>query len=161
MKITYHTEDCTRCCGTGQHSYCSAFGTMCFKCNGRGKQVSRVGKKTRQYLHEIMSDNYKNFPNNKKTVFIYKRDKFDEVIALGHKHGFSHENGVDIPLNSFLFKYKGRTVFEMCTKKDNLDDLEQIYRVPSNEEILQAIDYQNKMIERREKRLAKKNQEAN
>lgn len=30
---------CTRCGGSGNYSYCQAYGTRCFKCSGSGKQL--------------------------------------------------------------------------------------------------------------------------
>ena len=160
MKVIYHTEDCTRCGGTGKHSYCSAFADICFKCNGRKKQLSRIGSKTRKYALEILKDNYKNFPNDSKTAFRLGRDKFDQVIDLGFGRSFTVVNGKQIPTKSYLFKYKGNSVFEI-SPLNGLESLEDVYRVPTDDELMQIADYQNKMLERKAKRLAKKNQEAN
>jgi hypothetical protein len=46
MKLTdlFETEPCSRCGGTGQHSYCQMYGTTCFKCQGSGKQWTRKDK---------------------------------------------------------------------------------------------------------------------
>tara|TARA_Y100001938_G_scaffold133339_1_gene192589 strand:- start:34 stop:510 length:477 start_codon:yes stop_codon:yes gene_type:complete len=154
MKVTYHTEDCTRCGGTGKHSYCPAFADICFKCNGKKKQLSKIGSKTRKYALEILKDNYKNFPNDKKTVFRLGRDKFDEVIDLGYGTSFSVVNGVKIPKKSYQFKYKGSKVFSIAPL-DGLESLDDIYRVPTEKDIIDIINFQNKMLERKAKRLAK------
>ena len=41
-KIDY--EVCTRCSGTGHHSWCSQYGTTCFKCAGAGKGLPSAGR---------------------------------------------------------------------------------------------------------------------
>ena len=74
MKVIYHTEDCTRCGGTGKHSYCSAFADICFKCNGRKKQLSRIGSKTRKYALEILKDK-----ENKK--YINEMERLERLEA--------------------------------------------------------------------------------
>ena len=118
------------------------------------KQLSKIGSKTRKYALEILKDNYKNFPNDKKTVFRLGRDKFDEVIDLGYGTSFSVVNGVEIPKKSYQFKYKGSKVFSIAPL-NGLESLDDIYRVPTEKDIIDIINFQNKMLERKAKRLAK------
>ena len=75
MKLKYHRETCSRCGGTGQYSYCSAYGTMCFKCNGSGNQISKIGSKTKQFAENLISTTMDKFPNDGKTVFMWQRYK--------------------------------------------------------------------------------------
>lgn len=41
------TETCSRCRGTGTHSYHSTHGTVCFKCSGSRRQI--IGKQAKKY----------------------------------------------------------------------------------------------------------------
>ena len=42
--------DCTRCGGTGTHSYNAMHGNRCFGCNGVGYKLTKRGKMAMQYL---------------------------------------------------------------------------------------------------------------
>lgn len=53
MTYKYETQPCTRCGGSGHYSYCSAYGTVCFKCSGSGKQLTRAGDKARRKFEEV------------------------------------------------------------------------------------------------------------
>lgn len=44
MRLVFEQETCTRCGGCGQHSYCQQWGTVCFKCAGSGRQLTRRGR---------------------------------------------------------------------------------------------------------------------
>lgn len=44
---------CTRCSGTGQHSFCTLHGTTCFKCHGRGKVLTARGKVVSAYIRSL------------------------------------------------------------------------------------------------------------
>lgn len=48
-------ETCSRCGGTGQHSYCQQYGTTCFKCCGRGWVLTKRGQAANQYLINLRS----------------------------------------------------------------------------------------------------------
>ena len=47
------TEICSRCCGTGNYSYCQSYGTRCFKCHGTGKQLTKRGKIVQARYNEL------------------------------------------------------------------------------------------------------------
>lgn len=44
---------CTRCGGSGSYSYCSAYGTRCFKCSGKGKTLTKRGVLAVQYINSL------------------------------------------------------------------------------------------------------------
>ena len=46
-KISFETETCSRCGGSGHYSYCQMHGTTCFGCKGKGIQQSKRGAKAR------------------------------------------------------------------------------------------------------------------
>lgn len=37
-----YVEPCSRCAGSGHHSRCEQYGTMCFKCRGNGRQIVKL-----------------------------------------------------------------------------------------------------------------------
>lgn len=45
--IKFQTDDCSRCGGTGRMPY-SAYGGVCFKCNGHGKTMTAAGRAARK-----------------------------------------------------------------------------------------------------------------
>ncbi len=44
------TATCSRCGGTGSYSYCTGYGTMCFKCSGRKVVLSKRGAVANAFL---------------------------------------------------------------------------------------------------------------
>jgi hypothetical protein len=48
-------ETCSRCGGTGQHSYCPQYGTTCFKCSGRKEVLTKRGYAANLYLTALRS----------------------------------------------------------------------------------------------------------
>ena len=56
------TEPCTRCGGTGHHSFCQMYGTTCFKCWGSGLQLTKRGwrqKKVEDKFREKLAKDFK------------------------------------------------------------------------------------------------------
>jgi hypothetical protein len=49
----FETETCTRCGGSGHYSYCSMYGTTCFKCRGKGNTYSKRGEAALAYAREL------------------------------------------------------------------------------------------------------------
>jgi len=54
-KQPLETRVCTRCGGTGQYSYCSMYGSTCFKCGGAGHLFTARGQAANDYLRAIRS----------------------------------------------------------------------------------------------------------
>lgn len=52
--VTYETTTCTRCGGTGEFSYCQRYGTMCFKCKGKGKTLTKRGQAAANFAESIL-----------------------------------------------------------------------------------------------------------
>jgi hypothetical protein len=48
-------ETCSRCGGTGQHSYCPQYGTTCFKCAGRKEVLTKRGRVAMEFLTALKS----------------------------------------------------------------------------------------------------------
>ena len=56
------TEPCTRCGGTGHHSFYQMYGTTCFKCWGSGLQLTERGykqKRVEQKFRERLAKDFK------------------------------------------------------------------------------------------------------
>jgi hypothetical protein len=49
MATSFETTTCSRCGGTGQYSYCRAYGTKCFKCHGGGLSFTKRGELAHTY----------------------------------------------------------------------------------------------------------------
>ena len=47
------TEPCTRCGGSGQYSFCTMYGSKCFKCAGAGKRYTKRGRTAKAYLMSL------------------------------------------------------------------------------------------------------------
>lgn len=47
---TFETETCSRCSGTGKHSWCAMYRDICFKCRGSGKTYTKRGQIAVNYL---------------------------------------------------------------------------------------------------------------
>lgn len=57
-KLRYDTKSCSRCGGSGSYSYCSMYGTTCFKCRGRKKTLSAKGAKASVAVKAFITDNF-------------------------------------------------------------------------------------------------------
>ena len=57
-KITYEKTECSRCGGGGHYSYNQMTGSICFKCNGSGKQFTRKGNAALKAIRQFLNDNY-------------------------------------------------------------------------------------------------------
>jgi len=53
--INFETEECSRCGGSGSHSYCQKFGSVCFKCGGSGKMFTVRGAAAKVFYEGQMS----------------------------------------------------------------------------------------------------------
>jgi hypothetical protein len=52
--ITFETETCLRCGGTGKHSYNALDGDRCYGCGGKGTKFTRDAAKAHQRYHELL-----------------------------------------------------------------------------------------------------------
>ena len=53
--LSLETETCSRCGGSGQYSYCTMYGSRCFKCHGKGKVYTKRGAIAADYLKTLRS----------------------------------------------------------------------------------------------------------
>lgn len=52
---TFESVTCSRCAGTGHHSYCEMYGTTCFKCDGRGRVLTKRGAIASRFFTDLCS----------------------------------------------------------------------------------------------------------
>lgn len=57
-KLVYEHVTCSRCGGSGTYSYCSMYGSTCFKCGGRKRVPSKAGAKAAAAVKAFMADNF-------------------------------------------------------------------------------------------------------
>jgi hypothetical protein len=50
--LKFETEICSRCGGSGRHSYCEMHGDTCFKCHGKGQALTHRAVVASQWMAE-------------------------------------------------------------------------------------------------------------
>ena len=53
--LLFESVPCSRCGGSGNYSYCSMYGTMCFKCSGAGNVLTKRGAVAQAFLNDLRS----------------------------------------------------------------------------------------------------------
>ena len=62
MQLSYDSQTCTRCAGSGHYSYNQINGTTCFGCNGSGQKDSKRGAATRTFMNNLLTMNVSDLP---------------------------------------------------------------------------------------------------
>lgn len=57
-KLVYEMKSCSRCGGSGHYSYCSMYGTTCFKCGGRKKVATAAGAKAAAAIKAFIAEHF-------------------------------------------------------------------------------------------------------
>jgi hypothetical protein len=99
------TEVCSRCGGSGHHSYCQRYGTTCFKCHGAGKVYTKRGRAAALYLDAIRSVPAKTLRvgdvirAGSITADGTPFGKFTKILSIepGEQHGASLVDGEMVP----------------------------------------------------------------
>lgn len=53
LNTVFEKQVCSRCRGTGSYSYCTDYGSRCFKCAGAGEVLTKRGSMARAKLEEL------------------------------------------------------------------------------------------------------------
>lgn len=53
--FAFESTTCSRCHGTGEHSYCQSYGTTCFKCHGHGITLTKRGIAAQKFYETLLS----------------------------------------------------------------------------------------------------------
>ena len=75
---------CSRCCGSGQYSYCTMHGSRCFKCHGKGKVLTKRGSLANQFIGSLRATEVP-VSDLKVGDLIkpYGESKFFKIISIG------------------------------------------------------------------------------
>ena len=119
-KLLFENKTCSRCGGSGNYSYCSMYGSTCFKCHGDGVVLTKKGRaaqiwlnaKKRKLLGEVAVGEWvlsEGVPGFSASVWV-KIDtvegegaerKISGLSKKGERHGFQ---GATMELRMFLGK---------------------------------------------------------
>lgn len=50
-KLLFESKTCSRCGGCGEYSYCTMYGSVCFKCHGAGVVLTKRGRAAQTWLN--------------------------------------------------------------------------------------------------------------
>lgn len=53
MALTFESINCSRCGGSGKHSWCQQYGDTCFKCHGQGETLTKRGRAAQVHLNSL------------------------------------------------------------------------------------------------------------
>lgn len=130
-KMGFETTVCNRCGGTGHYSYCQAYGTRCFKCNGAGVVLTPKGMAALSFFRASME-----IPASEVKVGMVHRSepgsKWFPVVEVGGK--IHHDGDVSYSTNG-------------CTYHRNAESM--ITALPALEEygtfLIEAIRFQSRL----------------
>lgn len=55
MALLFESEPCSRCGGSGEHSWCETHGRTCFKCGGKKEQLTKRGALAQQLFRQLLT----------------------------------------------------------------------------------------------------------
>lgn len=53
--LLFESETCSRCGGSGEHSYCETHGRTCFKCGGKKVQLTKRGAAAQAFFRNLLT----------------------------------------------------------------------------------------------------------
>jgi len=56
FRIEFEKQECTRCGGTGEHSFTPRYGSRCFKCQGTTQQLSPAGSRALKAYEALIEE---------------------------------------------------------------------------------------------------------
>lgn len=99
--VTYETTTCTRCGGTGEFSYCQRFGTMCFKCKGKGKVLTKRGEAAALFAKSILELKVEDAVGQLVWADVGFGTRYKGVVAQGESASKTMIDGEWVPTPSF------------------------------------------------------------
>lgn len=97
-RISYDSETCTRCGGSGHYSYNRVDGTTCFKCKGSGAQLTPRGKAALAFADSLL---------NRKIEELAGEDRFQYLDAI---RGRRYSGCTAVEVASFSHRADGTPV---------------------------------------------------
>ncbi len=143
-------ETCTRCGGSGNYSYCSAYGTTCFKCAGAKKMYTKRGAAARAYLTKLRSRKARDLKVGDKILYNWCGKSQWLTIERIEAHDFAKHGG---SINATTGEYCGpKDAVQIHTNKVTFSctapDTEYEVLLSRDEQMAtlkQAIEYQNSL----------------
>ena len=107
-KLLFENKTCSRCGGSGKFSYCSMYGSVCFKCHGDGVVLTKKGRAAQVWLNAkkkklgstiavgdwVLSEGIPGFSASKWA-------KVTEVTEGGNKIVATFKDGTETAFNGF------------------------------------------------------------
>lgn len=144
MGLLFESETCTRCGGTGKHSYCQTYGDTCFKCHGQKETLTKRGQEAQRYYRESCKIKVEDVK-----VGDFVRCGRDQGIVQEIREtiqkGASLKDGVMVPYESKAIIIKLPKLSIQMLVGGNVE-------VPSKELKLKALEYQEKLTKKGELR---------
>lgn len=127
-KLGFEIESCSRCGGSGQYSYCQAYGTTCFKCGGTGRQMTRKGSAASEFFRSSM-----NLPvSDLKVGYFIKSNGWRKVLEISPDK--LNEGYVSIKTQKICIGYTEDSVLTCVRDEDHRQKL-----------LAEALEYQGKL----------------
>lgn len=80
-KLLFESKTCSRCAGSGSYSYCSMYGSTCFKCRGLGEVLTKRGAAAQAFFTEHASKPAAEFKAGDLIRFSHA-DPFERVLEV-------------------------------------------------------------------------------
>ncbi len=131
VKVEYESETCTRCGGTGDHSYCEAYGRTCFKCSGSGKMLTKRGQAASAYANNLLKVTVEQFSKMEGAKARGEvMGKLALLVSAKEVWNGSKRNGVEIPMyqlfradGSLAYSADGRCTVRLVATADHIADI--------------------------------------
>lgn len=83
---TFESETCSRCGGTGKHSFCQMYRDRCFKCAGKGYTYTTRGAAALAFLRGLMETPVLEIKPGDKALY---DGKYRTVLSITPSQSFS------------------------------------------------------------------------
>jgi hypothetical protein len=102
MDLKFEREPCTRCGGSGRHSWCEMHGDTCFKCGGCGKQLTKRAHVALLWLRELRTIPARDIKVGMRIRWSNLTLQVQEVAQDTKSSGSSLKDGVMVPTPPYL-----------------------------------------------------------
>tara|TARA_B100000579_G_C22198238_1_gene561685 strand:- start:77 stop:553 length:477 start_codon:yes stop_codon:yes gene_type:complete len=155
--VKYHKETCSRCGGSGEHSYNQLTGSVCFKCHGAKEVTSKIGMKAREFATSILEDTLENFINDGTELVKMRNGRqryfhFDNYTKEEEPMGNHLVGGVAVQTYKYTFFRKGKEVPALNVISQDYFEKRPIRKIPTTEQVEEISNYQDKLLARRRKK---------
>ena len=90
-KNGFEIETCTRCGGSGQYSYCTMYGTRCFRCSGRGQTFTKRGAAAMDFFWDSLAVPVEEIKPGDFVKFT-RSHKWAKVISVGPSENSKYQD---------------------------------------------------------------------